>query len=122
MHIHHGQKSENPIEKIRFYNKNDDISKSAHENGTEAIGYKIDVRNYTSILPRSFEDKKIRVFARKKDNVNIVRRAFEKWCQKHVNPLPLPFPSSQTDTTPIRNSTSIFNNSSSTSISPYKHE
>ena len=56
-----------------------------------------------SILPRSFEDKKIRLFARNKENANIVRRAFEKWCRKHVNPLPLPFPSSQTDTTPIRN-------------------
>ena len=114
MHIHHGQKNENPIEKLRFYNKNDE-GKIEHE---QAIGYKIDVNNYTSILPRSFEDKKIRLFTRNKDNANIVRRAFEKWCRKHRNPLPLPFPSSQNDTTPIRNSCVIPSNSNSNYFSP----
>jgi hypothetical protein len=81
-HIHYGLGEHNPVARLRFYPK--------HSAGPTAMGKELDERTYASILPRVFEDRKVRVFCRHHDKEYIARKAFEEWCREKNAHAPFP--------------------------------
>jgi hypothetical protein len=81
-HIHYGLGDQNPVARLRFFSKN--------SSGHTAVGKYIDERTYESILPRVFEDRKVRVFCRHHDKEYIARKAFEEWCRNQNTHAPFP--------------------------------
>jgi hypothetical protein len=91
MHVHYGLKEKNPVARLRFYAKAD------RDGAVERpIARMLREESYEASLPRSFEDRRIRVFCRYREKERIARRAFELFCE-HVK-AHSPFPSfSQVD-------------------------
>ena len=82
MHIHHGMKSKNPVDRLRFFTK-------GASNGSNT-GRKVEEKKYESILPRSFEDRSVRVFCRSTEKTESIRHAFDAWCTRMNAHSPFP--------------------------------
>lgn len=87
MHIHHGLKSRNPVNRLRFFPK-----RMSNRNDSQecVFGRKIEEEKYAFILPRTFEDRAVRVFCRSVDKSESVRRAFDAWCTRMNAHSPFP--------------------------------
>ncbi|KCV73444.1 hypothetical protein H696_00980 [Fonticula alba] len=72
--IHYGMRDQNPVERIKFYNRLD-INKVAH----------IPQIQVSPLIPKVFEECRVRVFARRPDNFVHVQTALAKWV-KHCYP------------------------------------
>lgn len=83
MHIHYGMKSENPVDRMRFFPKHANLQ-------PHATARRIDESVYETVLPRVFEDRAIRLFCRDPDKADAARAIFEQWCEE-ANAL-MPFP------------------------------
>lgn len=97
MHIHHGRKGKNPVDRLRFFPKR--IQNVNHTKET-IIGRKVDEGKYEAILPRTFEQRAVRVFCRSADKTEAVRRAFDSWCTRMNAHSPFPsasFPRDEDD-------------------------
>ena len=81
MHIHYGLGKDNPVSRMRFFPK---------FASSECIGREVPESTYATLLPRFFEDKRIRVFCRSQDKVRAARKAFESWCRKVQTQSPFP--------------------------------
>lgn len=92
MHIHYGMKSHNPVANLRFFPKNAVL---APENGNLTLAKQVDERVYETLLPRSFEDRSIRLFCRTIDKEQAAIHAFERWCTSRDSHLPFPSLSQQ---------------------------
>jgi HD superfamily phosphohydrolase len=91
MHIHYGMKSQNPVANLRFFQKNAVLT----ENGNGTIARQVDERVYETLLPRSFEDRSVRLFCRTIDKEQAAIHAFERWCTSRDAHLPFPSLSQQ---------------------------
>ena len=88
MHLHHGLKGKNPVDRLRFYPKR---LQQASSTGERIIGKRVDEAKYETLLPRRFEQRAVRVFCKSPRKADAVRRAFSRWCDR-VN-AHSPFPS-----------------------------
>jgi HD superfamily phosphohydrolase len=94
MHIHYGMKSQNPVANLRFFQKNAIFPENGgNANGT--IAKQVDERVYETLLPRSFEDRSVRLFCRTIDKEQAAIHAFERWCTSRDAHLPFPSLSQQ---------------------------
>jgi hypothetical protein len=93
MHIHYGMKSKNPVANLRFYPKNAILTPSSGAGMT--IAKQVDERVYETLLPRSFEDRSVRLFCRTSDKEQAAIHAFERWCTSRNSHLPFPSLSQQ---------------------------
>lgn len=121
MHIHYGMKSLNPVANLRFYPKNSTLTinpnstsnSNSNDNGSNIINIgsnntnntitttittnsltiakQVDERVYETLLPRSFEDRSVRLFCRAPEKEFAAIHAFERWCK--IKDSHLPFPS-----------------------------
>lgn len=80
VHIHHGMGKKDPVSKIYFFTKND----------LQPTGRHVNVCNYDSINPKSFECRFIRVFCRHNDKISFVYEAFVDWCKAYNSHAPYP--------------------------------
>lgn len=117
MHIHYGMKSLNPVANLRFYPKNSILTLNSNESNSNSsngnsnngifnfglnnqtnsltIAKQVDERVYETLLPRSFEDRSIRLFCRTIEKEFAAIHAFEKWCKMKDSHLPFPSLSQQ---------------------------
>jgi hypothetical protein len=74
LYIDQGAKDANPVDKMRFYTK---------DNAVEAV--KMKKEDVSRMLPPCFAEQEIRVFSKKRDSksVLIVRSAFNAWCTEN---------------------------------------
>ena len=63
MHIHFGSKDKNPVDRMRFYEK----ESSKHDENSK--GSKIDEIKYEASMPRYFEEMNIRLFCKDPEKV-----------------------------------------------------
>ncbi|XP_046843278.1 deoxynucleoside triphosphate triphosphohydrolase SAMHD1-like [Xenia sp. Carnegie-2017] len=70
--INFGKKSKNPIDAVMFFNKSLEVIRIKRE-------------QVSGILPRDFEDKYFRVYARNPDQKELIRRLFKEWCSGQKN-------------------------------------
>lgn len=92
MHIHYGMKSQNPVANLRFFPKNAVLTTA---NGNLTLAKQVDERVYETLLPRSFEDRSIRLFCRTIEKEQAAIHAFERWCTSRDSHLPFPSLSQQ---------------------------
>lgn len=83
MHIHYGMKSENPVDRMRFFPKHSNLQ-------PHAVARRIDECVYETVLPRVFEDRAIRLFCRDPEKADAARAIFEKWCEEANAQMPFP--------------------------------
>lgn len=83
MHIHYGLKSENPVSRLRFFQK------GVAPNSQHQIAQPMKEAQYETVLPRVFEELAIRVFCRDSQKTKLVMKAFEKWCRDQLFPSPV---------------------------------
>lgn len=91
MHIHYGLKSENPVSRLRFFQK------GGASSGEPQIARKLKESQYETVLPRVFEELAIRVFCRDPRKTKLLMKAFEKWCRDQLFPSPVLALSQTTD-------------------------
>eukprot|EP01038_Epipyxis_sp_PR26KG_P010069 gene10069-13529_t len=88
MHIHYGMKGKNPVEKMRFFRKDKfesyDNNNDYHNNSNNIIGKYYSEIACQSFLPRSFEEKSIRVFSRNNLKSKILLKAFKLWLKENL--------------------------------------
>ncbi|XP_046842768.1 deoxynucleoside triphosphate triphosphohydrolase SAMHD1-like [Xenia sp. Carnegie-2017] len=70
--INFGMKGKNPIDAVMFFNKSLEVIRIKRE-------------QVSGILPRDFEDKYFRVYARNPDHKELIRHLFIKWCSGQKN-------------------------------------
>jgi deoxynucleoside triphosphate triphosphohydrolase SAMHD1 len=77
--IHHGQKHQDPLSKMRFVEKTqlNKISCNDYRQLPEAKVVHCD--NYDSYLPRSLMECSLRIYCRDSSKVDLLRHAFELW-------------------------------------------
>lgn len=85
MHIHYGLKDKNPVQRLRFFQKNckwDTIAKQLNENV------------YVASMPNRFEEFAVRVFckSRSADKEATAKRAFQQWCKEKLCSTPFQLP------------------------------
>jgi deoxynucleoside triphosphate triphosphohydrolase SAMHD1 len=91
MHIHYGMKAENPVARLRFYPKNAVVVPPVGGGDASlSIARQLDERVYNTLLPRSFEDRSVRVFCRYPEKEQAAIHAFERWCSDRNSHLPFP--------------------------------
>ena len=95
MQIHYGLGKANPVARMRFFPK---------FANSECVGHEVSEQTYATLLPRHFEDKRIRVFCRSQEKVRSARKAFEIWCRRKETQFP--FPSAATND--VENGTTEF--------------
>lgn len=83
MHIHYGMKSQNPVDRLRFFPKHSNLQPNA-------VARRIDECVYETVLPRVFEDRAIRLFCRDPEKADAARTVFEKWCEEANAQMPFP--------------------------------
>lgn len=83
MHIHYGLKGDNPVSRLRFYQKTSVAS------GESQIARQLKESQYETVLPRVFEELAIRVFCRDPRKTKLLMKAFEKWCRDQLFPSPM---------------------------------
>jgi hypothetical protein len=88
MHIHYGMHDQNPVSRMRFYQKN---------GGPDAIGREVEEWHYAAQLPRVYEEKAVRLFCRTKGKEAVARQAFTAWCRRQAAPSPFPSLSQQSN-------------------------
>ena len=66
--VHWGKKARNPVADIYFFAKH-----------RPQRGFRIEEKHYATILPRTFEERKIRIFVKHRDHVAHARIAFRMW-------------------------------------------
>ena len=93
MHIHYGMKSQNPVANLRFFQKNAIFPEDGNAHG--ALAKQVDERVYETLLPRSFEDRSVRLFCRTIEKEQAAIHAFERWCTSRNAHLPFPSLSQQ---------------------------
>jgi deoxynucleoside triphosphate triphosphohydrolase SAMHD1 len=77
--IHHGQKHQDPILKMRFVEKSQ-LNKLSSTNYKELPEAKIvNTDEYDSYLPRSLMECSLRIYCRDTSKVDLLRHAFELW-------------------------------------------
>lgn len=81
MHIHYGMKSENPVNRLRFYSKDLPV---------DGLAKKVKEKSYETLLPRVFEELAVRVFCRNPKKNSYVMRAFQDWCRECYASSPFP--------------------------------
>lgn len=90
MHIHYGLKSENPVNRLRFFSKDaEDIISSRWDDNI--IGVQIKEQHYETQLPRVFEETAVRLFCRSKEKSVCVAEAFKRFSKamNGADPFPL---------------------------------
>ncbi|XP_046843281.1 deoxynucleoside triphosphate triphosphohydrolase SAMHD1-like [Xenia sp. Carnegie-2017] len=70
--INFGMKNKNPIDAVMFFNKSLEVIRIKRE-------------QVSGMLPRDFEDKYFRVYARNPDQKELIRRLFKEWCSGQKN-------------------------------------
>ena len=73
--IHFGMKDRDPIDSVIFFNK-------AHH------PLKVRKEQVSQLLPQKFHERYIRVYAKSRDDTEIVQRCFEDWCRENNCPVP----------------------------------
>lgn len=89
MHIHYGMGGSNPVDRLRFFAK-------PTPDFVPEVARQVDECVYETLLPRSFEDRSIRVFCRHREKESLARQAFEMWCKQCNVHSPFPTCSQQT--------------------------
>lgn len=82
MHIHHGQKAQNPVNNMRFFPKD--------ANPQKDIAKQIDESTYETSMSRVYEELAVRVFCRTDEKVAHARKVFERWCSEMNTVKPYP--------------------------------
>ena len=77
--IHHGQKNQDPLTKMRFVEKSQ-LNKLSTKNYKDLPEAKVvNDDEYDSYLPRSLMECSLRIYCRDKSKVDLLRHAFELW-------------------------------------------
>lgn len=90
MHVHHGLKGRNPVDRLRFFPK-------APSSSSFLAARRVPEVTYENVLPRVFEARAVRLFCRSSAaSVQLAaRRAFEEWCRRVESHSPFPSLSQQ---------------------------
>ena len=85
MHIHYGLKEKNPVQRLRFFQKNckwDTVAKQLNENV------------YLASMPNRFEEFAVRVFCKSRsgEKESTAKRAFQQWCKEKLCATPFQLP------------------------------
>lgn len=116
MRIHYGMGKENPVNRMRFFQKHatshlSQLKQQKQQNGApidsspyaqdrdrpqyqsqqqnQPEGKRIDESLYETVLPRVFEDRAVRLFCRNPEKAEVASAAFKTWCNEaHTQAFP----------------------------------
>jgi len=84
LEIHHGKKSENPVDYVRFLSKKQIKNLLDTPLSDLPKAFKIDESEYWSHIPRSFFERTLRVFCRRGERRRDVERAFNAFIKEEI--------------------------------------
>ena len=75
VNIHFGMKHKDPVDAVVFYNKSYQPLKVRKE-------------QVSQMLPQKFHERYVRVYAKSREDSELIQKCFEKWCSKNKYPVP----------------------------------
>ncbi len=75
VNIHFGMKDKDPVDGVVFYNKSYQPLRVRKE-------------QVSQILPQKFHERYVRVFAKSREDSELIQRCFEAWCSQNRYPVP----------------------------------
>ena len=77
VNIHFGMKDKDPVDAVVFYNK----SYQPHKVGKEQV---------SQMLPQKFRERYVRVYAKSREDSELIQKCFKEWCSDNGYPVPVP--------------------------------
>ena len=77
VNIHFGMKDKDPVDAVVFYNK----SYQPHEVTKEQV---------SQMLPQKFRERYVRVYAKSREDSELIQQCFKEWCSDNGYPVPVP--------------------------------
>ena len=75
INIHFGMKYKDPVDAVVFYNKSYQPLRVRKE-------------QVSQILPQKFHERYVRVYAKSREDSELIQQCFEKWCSQNEYPVP----------------------------------